>query len=700
MTPGDKLEQMDLDSFCGDVLVVTPLYPKPENKYLCAFVHSRVQTYLAAGLSVDVASCAFDGRCSRYEFEGVTVNCIPLDDLQMLLRHRTYRVIAVHFLEPAYARVLESCDLHDSHILIWAHGAETLYWDRPVFASRYFSRPYVFGPDETADCKNRDAILRRFNQMPNVTFVFVSDFVKKRSEELTGITWNDGRVIHNPVDLDLFAYREKDVELRKKVFCARKFDNYSSYAMDIVTRTILELSRRPCFSDMEFTLVGTGEAHEMLTAPLRRFENVHLIDRYLSHEELAQLHRENGVALFPTRFDAQGVSMCEAAASGLAVVSTKRDSVAAFLPGDKGLLADTEDYVGYADIVEHLHDDPAFFHAASIACHEKVARKCSYENTTKRELALFEEKQEGRVPPTCASDGQPPLLTLLVLTDDEQASRPFEQLRRLMNLPQLETVCAPSLAQGIDGTKGRYCKILGPDDFLDPDALRGLMGYLTTAKESTVLTDYLELAPRTGMPTECGHFDFMSPEQAYGLADLMYPGFGFDDRTPNRNTGVFLTEYLRKALALVPESPLSPLDSNIRAILCAKECSYYPHVVWHHHRADAEHGELELRDQVDALAQIIAEVGPQEAITASPRAYVLERLVSPWISRTYDRLVKSGDGKLFEQFDHSLSAVPELYGKPELVSDEVAFHRRTKCRFISQPGLTDKMVRAYRTVRR
>lgn len=54
---------------------------------------------------------------------------------------------------------------------------------------------------------------------------------------------------------------------------------------------------------------------------------------------------------FPTRYDAQGVSMCEAAMSGLAVVTSDNDAVKEFLPKDK-IYANTENYVEYADIIE------------------------------------------------------------------------------------------------------------------------------------------------------------------------------------------------------------------------------------------------------------------------------------------------------------------------------------------------------------
>ena len=63
-----------------------------------------------------------------------------------------------------------------------------------------------------------------------------------------------------------------------------------------------------------------------------------------------------------------------------------------FLPNDIGLLAETENYVQYADIIEKMYDDPEFFQKCSEQCHKKVAEKCSFSKTVKKEIELFSVK--------------------------------------------------------------------------------------------------------------------------------------------------------------------------------------------------------------------------------------------------------------------------------------------------------------------
>ena len=65
-------------------------------------------------------------------------------------------------------------------------------------------------------------------------------------------------IIHNMIDTEKFRYVKKTPELRKKVLTIKPFAN-KKYANDLTTKGILELSKRPCFQDMEFAIYGRGE---------------------------------------------------------------------------------------------------------------------------------------------------------------------------------------------------------------------------------------------------------------------------------------------------------------------------------------------------------------------------------------------------------------------------------------------------------
>ena len=84
----------------------------------------------------------------------------------------------------------------------------------------------------------------------------------------------------------------------------------------------MELSHREFFKDLVFSIYGDGSMHDRILNPLNQFDNVHIYKRFLTHNEIREVHHTHGIALFPTRYDSQAVSSCEAAASGCAVITS------------------------------------------------------------------------------------------------------------------------------------------------------------------------------------------------------------------------------------------------------------------------------------------------------------------------------------------------------------------------------------------
>ena len=376
----------------NDILVITPSYPTLENKYLCGFVHSRLKAYKASGLKFDVLCVHNYNGCCKYNFEGIDVLRIPFTKLRDILRTKKYSKILVHFFDDKYAPILDSTDLSDTQLYLWVHGPETLYWDWPKFTTGYFVKEPKLSEFQIDLFRNNDEMIKRYNDKENVHWIFVSNWIKNHSEELIGIKFKNYSVIPNIIDSDNFKYQEKDTNLRKKVFFIRRFDNCNKYAIDVNVRTILELSKRECFKDMEFNIYGIGGFYNELVSPLKKFDNVHLYSNFLTHEEIAKVHRKNGIALFATRYDAQGVSMCEAAMSGLAVVTSNNDAVMEFLPRDVAVINETENYVEYADNIEKIYNNPKLFSELSKKCHDTVYEKCNFDETVKKEIELMKQK--------------------------------------------------------------------------------------------------------------------------------------------------------------------------------------------------------------------------------------------------------------------------------------------------------------------
>ena len=388
--PQEQPYQHILDNHLhGNIAVVVPTYPTLDNKYLCAFVHARVKAYREANLAVDVI-CAYDyPNWSAYRFEDVDVLRIPLDDLSRVLDYKHYRALMLHFFDLNFAQALDSANLGDTPLFLWSHNPETQYWDWPLFASHYFEPPCQITDEQRSEFTQRDQVLARYDAMPHVTWVFITEAQRQRACELTGCHFENSVVIPNLVDDQTFTFRPKSTDLRRRVLIVRKFDNVSTYAVDIDVAAIVELSKRPCFEDMEFDIYGTGNFYDQLVEPVRKFDNVRLHQHFITRQDIAYAHQDHGIALFASRYDSQGVSMCEAAMSGLAVVASDIPAAQTFLPNDKGLLCPVEDTSAYADVIERMYNDPDYFKECGRACHEKVAQLCDRNATIASELDML-----------------------------------------------------------------------------------------------------------------------------------------------------------------------------------------------------------------------------------------------------------------------------------------------------------------------
>ncbi len=382
-----------LESVCGRlggrVAVVVPSYPSSENLYPCAFVHARVRAYIEAGLECDVIVAADHAGFSLYEIDGVRAVRTDMRGLGFLLERAHFDAVALHFFDPSFASVLDRSLPAGTPLILWSHNPETCYWDWPLFTARYFQPAPEISDEMRRGFLDRDEILARYNRNDNVNWVFVSDALKARSEELLGFSFERAHVVPNLVDERMFRYRERTERSASRIVCVRRFDDVASYALDIVAQVIVELSGRPVFEELEFDIYGAGPLFGKLTEPIAGFANVRLHRRFLSRSELAETFSDHDIALFPTRFDSQGVAMGEAAMTGLAVVSSDIPAARNFLPADRGLLCEVEDPVQYADAIERLHCDGEYFASCSRACRERVYETCRREVTVEREIELI-----------------------------------------------------------------------------------------------------------------------------------------------------------------------------------------------------------------------------------------------------------------------------------------------------------------------
>lgn len=341
------------------ILIVSNNYPSYQEKYRNGFLHSRVQKYKKAGVETDVFILKSGQATNFREYEGIQVIEGSNKALENTLKCGSHEKILIHFLDKEMWDVISKYE-KSCEILVWIHGSEIQPWHRRKFN-------HITKEDERKaklESKPRMEFWRGlFSNLPNnIKFIFVSQYFAEEVMEDTGIILEKKHfeIIHNPIDTENFNYIEKPVEQRKKILSIRPFAS-NKYANDMTVKSILELSKTKIFDDLEFLIIGDGRLFDEILEPLRKFSNVTIQRGFLSHKEIASIHKQYGIFLTPTRMDSQGVSRDEAMSSGLVPVTTNITAVPEFVDENCGILTPPEDYKAMAEGVIRMYNHPEQF---------------------------------------------------------------------------------------------------------------------------------------------------------------------------------------------------------------------------------------------------------------------------------------------------------------------------------------------------
>jgi glycosyltransferase involved in cell wall biosynthesis/SAM-dependent methyltransferase len=371
------------------VLVLTKQYPTYSDLYKYGFLHSRIRAYQAAGAFADVCKIRAVEENGFDEFENVDVAAVDESALSSTLGSGQYTHLFIHVLDRRTWRLIQPY-LNKVKVVIWAHGAEVQLWQRRHYEFEGMTHDAIEREKKLSNQRLAlwKEVVSRAGQ--NLHFVFVSRFLLKQFEEDFGLRLPQTNVsiIHNYIDAAKFTFEEKAKEKRGSMLSIRPYAG-RTYANDLTVAAIVELSKRPVFRHLKFTLIGSGPLFSETTAPVAGFENVELRNQFLRHEEIAEVHRNHGVFLSPTRMDSQGVSRDEAMASGLVPITTRVAAIPEFVDEGCGIVVEPEDAIAIADAVEWLYKNPDEFQRLSEAAAARVRAQSGYDQTIRRELELF-----------------------------------------------------------------------------------------------------------------------------------------------------------------------------------------------------------------------------------------------------------------------------------------------------------------------
>jgi len=376
------------------LLVVANAYPSDSAIYRNGFIHRRVKAYQAAGYSVTVYYLHPPAKTqSTYVYDGVEVvlgNELTYATFISMTNHHEY---LIHFVSPA---MIEPIRKYRSRVrlIIWIHGFEAEAWHR-----RWFN--FIQSPNSirAAVAKRRTYYETQIQFLQwlyttdelDITFIQVSEWFQKNVVEPdAGIAIPRSRVIPNMIDTAVFDYVPKPAEQRFQILSIRPYAS-RKYANDQTIQAIQILSGKPYFKNLTFTIFGQGPLFDETVGMVSQHENVHVTRQFLSQEEIARQHKTHGVFVCPTRFDSQGVSMCEAMSSGLVPISSDVAAIPEFVThGETGLLAKPESPEDIAFWIERLYYNPDLFGKISAAAQEYVRANLSTSVILNQELEVIE----------------------------------------------------------------------------------------------------------------------------------------------------------------------------------------------------------------------------------------------------------------------------------------------------------------------
>lgn len=376
----------------SDVLVLSNHYPSPDALYRNMFVHKRLTMYKESGHVFDIMRMNIYAKDGFREFEGINVVEGQAETLDTILRNEEINTICVHFLDSHMWGVLKNY-LDTKRIIVWVHGAEIQPWWRRTF--NYSTEA------ELEKAKNESVIRMNFwkevfeaANEANIHFVFVSEYFAGEVMEDYKINLRPEQysVIHNCIDTKMFNYIPKTPDQRTKILSIKPYTS-AKYANDLTAKAIYELSKNDNFDKFEFYVFGEGEFFDNDNAIIKRFKNVHLNKKFLTQDEIAELHKECGVFIATTRWDSQGVSRDEAMSSGLVCIANSVAAIPEFIDESCGMLVPGEDYKGIADSLLNLYYNPDLFIKLSESAAKRVRSQSAKEFTIDKEIELIREGQ-------------------------------------------------------------------------------------------------------------------------------------------------------------------------------------------------------------------------------------------------------------------------------------------------------------------
>ena len=374
-----------------NIVVLSSRYPTEQQPYSHMFVHTRNKEYISKGHLVTVLVPSTEQHC--YEIDGVKVVKGSVKTFTKFLD--TCDGVMIHLLMHRFSADTDGGFLYD---YIQHHNIPTLFFIHGVECQKIWRSRRddikLSSPRSIARFIYRDFYLIKKMQKTllgfcadnaKAAFVTPSHWMSQESMVSTGIdTDNKTSIIPNGIDTTKFTFTCHWQD-RHKVVSLRPLYEKGKYAVDLLIDAACKTQNK----ELSFHLYGDGPDKELIQQQVSSLTNFQLNVGFLKPEQISDMHQGYGVYAGVTRMDAQGVSMCEAMASGLPVVSFDTCAIPEFIKhNETGLLAKSYNVQMYCDLLNDLVNDKNLYTRLA-EDGRKFIETIDIKNTTDQELSLL-----------------------------------------------------------------------------------------------------------------------------------------------------------------------------------------------------------------------------------------------------------------------------------------------------------------------
>jgi len=293
------------------ILVLSQDYPSMDKPYAMSYVHSRNIEYQKHRHQVKVINFASN---AIYQYDSLEVYPFKEELLEWA------DIIISHAPNlKNHVRALQK--IQNKKIIFFFHGHEVLHqygdypapfsWKRENLSKKLFIKMY-----DHLKMIILKRFLRKIATKNSVGCVFVSEWMQRqfvKNIQIDPQILGRSKIIPNAcnsVFLDLNYEFDSKNTLADSI-TIRPLDD-SKYAVDLVVQAAINNPEK------KFHIYGKGNYFQINEKP----QNVTVINQFIQQKDIPELLNKYQFAMMPTRYDAQGVMVCEMATYGIPVITT------------------------------------------------------------------------------------------------------------------------------------------------------------------------------------------------------------------------------------------------------------------------------------------------------------------------------------------------------------------------------------------